>query len=135
MKAQFSIPYTIASALVNGDVFIDQVSSQMDDPRVLALADKVQVEPLPEVGDKMTFVPIVLQIRMVSGEEHSIRRENLKGTPSSPMTWDEIVSERLMRCAAHGGSRIEAGRIDRIIQFTKDLDNSVDATEVMALVS
>ena len=64
--AQFSIPYTVAAALLWGDVFIEQIQpAAIADPQALALAAKVAVRPAD--GPPDAFTPVHVRIRTRAG--------------------------------------------------------------------
>ena len=97
---KFSIPYTLACALLNGSYG----TADMDPPRltedVLELIDKIHMIPEPEMenrkkGIRGTRVEIV-------EKDGTILKETVlvpKGDPENPLTRDDII-EKLHVCAA-----------------------------------
>jgi len=135
VRAQFSIPYTVASALLNGDFFINQISKEMTNDQVLSLARKVKVVPLPEVGSKMTFKPVELTIELKSGERLFHRLDALKGTPEAPLDWNEIVQDRLIRCIEFSSRKISRDSVARLVDLVRDLENVKNAATLLDALS
>jgi 2-methylcitrate dehydratase PrpD len=94
--AQFSIPFTVASAFVHGRFGLAQIAaSALADERVLALAQKVGYEVDPQFRPEQykTSRPAELVVRMRDGRVLRRKVEKLLGTPDRPMTRDEILAK------------------------------------------
>jgi 2-methylcitrate dehydratase PrpD len=131
--AQFSIPYTVAAALTWGDVFIEQIQpAALADPEALALAAKVTVRAAG--GPANSFTPVQVRILTTSGAKHETTARILKGSPEAPLSWDEIVSERVERCRRHARRPLSDAAIRRLIEAAASLEDLADATELVRLL-
>jgi 2-methylcitrate dehydratase PrpD len=131
--AQFSIPYTVAAALKWGDVFIEQIQpAAIADPEALALAARVEVRAAD--GPAESFTPVHIRILTVAGAAHETTVRTLKGSPEAPLSWDEIVSERVERCRRHARRQPSDATLRRLIEAAASLDDLADATELVRLL-
>ena len=131
--AQFSIPYTVAAALKWGDVFIEQIQpAAVADPQALALAAKVTVRPAD--GPAEAFTPVPVRILTTAGAAHETTMRILKGSPEAPLSWDEIVSERIERCCSHARRPLSDAVVRRLIEAAASLEDLPDATELVRLL-
>jgi len=135
VNAQFNIPYCVAAALVWQDFFVPQIDDLIDDPRVKALATRVKVGVVPEGRDRMTFAPVELTIRMRQGETIEYRVEALKGSPQDPMSWNEIIDERVKRCVAYSGNIVPAANVATLIDLVRNLEHVQDVREILDLLA
>lgn len=128
MDGQFSIPYTVASALLDGYVFLD--SFEPDTVRRqerLDLARKVTVVRDLPVRDPKSLGPVTMEIATAQGT-YRIEVQEFKGSPENPLAWDECI-EKFRRCCAHAGGKLPASRQDRLIEMVGQLEQlgQVDA--------
>ncbi|HNT69280.1 MAG TPA: MmgE/PrpD family protein [Syntrophorhabdaceae bacterium] len=100
VDAQFSIPYTVATALLRGDVFLDDFEERtIRDARVAELAKKVRVvvDPaLPERG--MDSANLFVHCK---GNIYSKKIDTMKGNPRNPLSSDECI-EKFLKCVGYG---------------------------------
>jgi 2-methylcitrate dehydratase PrpD len=108
VDAQFSIPYTVAVAVVKRDLFIhDFTLDAIKDTSVLRIANKVIPMVDPEL-DKMglTVAPATVEIRTVGNDKYSKRIDYVKGHPKNPMTFQDCAN-KLRRCASFSALPLE----------------------------
>lgn len=133
VDCQFNIAYTVAAALLWGDVFVAQVQEEAaTDPRARALAARVKVVADPAHGERMAFAPVRVSIRTRDGRALERRLLALKGSPENSMSWDEIVAERLDRCLAFAPRPLPR---EAILDAVAHFDELADARELMRLLS
>lgn len=92
VDAQFSLPYTIAAALVRVDVFLQDFEEVLiRDPGVLKIAGKVRVmmDPALHERDMSTTTLLVKTKRGVYGK----RVKKVKGSPFSPMNMEDCMGK------------------------------------------
>lgn len=131
--AQFSIPYTVAAALVWGDVFIRQIQPDaIADQRALEIAAKVEVRPID--GQAEGFTPVRLRVVTKSGRAHETAVRTLKGSPEAPLSWDEIVEERVERCRRHARRQLSDSAIRRLVDLAARFDEAADAVDLVRLL-
>jgi 2-methylcitrate dehydratase PrpD len=79
--------------------------------------------------DKMTSI---LRIHLKNGKVLSARGEFAKGSPSNPMTYDE-VAEKFKGCADF--VKWPAAKTQAVIQFVKSLENAPDVGKLAAALT
>jgi 2-methylcitrate dehydratase PrpD len=99
--AKFSIPYCVAYALVHGAVGLDAFDDRPIDPRVAALAAKVEyrIDPANPYPDEYTGH---VRVRLADGRVLEERQPHLRGGRNEPLTRDDIEEKFLANCARGG---------------------------------
>lgn len=102
-EAQFSIPFTVALAVMKGAVLPDVLTdATLTDPAILALSHKVVLivtDAKNEEAKREGYVPADIEIHTVDGRAFCGCERYVKGHPANPMTMEE-VTEKFYRCAA-----------------------------------
>ena len=134
VKAQFSIDYCVAAAVLWRDVFIAEMQdASLHDPRVLNLSRKVRVVKNSTAGATQ-YLPVTVTI----GTRQDTFRTDvtvLKGSPADPLSWDDILTERVARCVPHSAVALPAERIDTLVECCRTLDQMSDVRELVRLMS
>ncbi len=134
VKAQFSIDYCVAAAVLWRDVFIREMQeASILDPRVLSLARRVRVVRNPVVGPTQ-YLPVNVLIKTRQGTFQTDVNV-LKGSPEAPLSWDEVLSERIARCVPHGAVAISPERIDELVGQCRSLERIPDVRELVRLMN
>ena len=133
VDAQFSIPYTVAAALIRGDVFLkDFEESSIRDPRVLACAEKVRVEVDPELAERdMMTAHLVLKTK---DKVYSKRIDKVKGNPLNPMSLDDCI-EKFRKCVPSSQKSIPEERVNEILDCLVNLEGLKEIGTLMGLLS
>lgn len=136
VHAQLSIPYTVAAAIVRGGFFLDEVSLEsLRDPAILAVAEQVRCIVDPELDRLGTVVaPLVLELRLTTGETHQVRVDYPRGHARNPMTLDEIA-EKFRRCARYATRPLALGQVEQAIAALRRLDAVDDIRDVVRLLT
>ncbi len=96
VDAQFSIPYTVATALLKGKVGLeDFTEAAIHDTRIMNMAEKVKVSVDPGLQESSTNV-VNLESKVViraNGKTYSHRCSIARGHPELPMKREEILSK------------------------------------------
>jgi 2-methylcitrate dehydratase PrpD len=130
VKAQFSIDYCVAAAVLWRDVFIREMQDEcILDPRALALARRVKVVLNPEKGDTQ-YLPVVVEIRTERGV-FTTKVTRLKGSPQEPLTWEEIVAERLGRCVPYSAVKLSGAGLDSLVNQCRSLRSVKDVRSLL----
>ncbi len=88
--AQFSLPYAVAVAVVDGKVTLESFSpKRVGDPRVLALAERI-VHVVDAESDFPRVFPGWVVIRLRDGRVLEARERVNRGSPDHPLSSDEI---------------------------------------------
>jgi len=93
--ARFSIPYSVAIAIVKKDAGPNQYCKEvLGDPRVHGLAQKVEMtvgEKWEKAYPRMRGATVTVHTR--SGNRLGVEVELAKGEPENPASWDELYSK------------------------------------------
>ena len=92
VDAQFSIPYSIAPAIVNGRAFVDEYTeSAIRDPRVLSLAQKVRAVHGPELEKEFQkHWPAKVIVTLKDGRKLEAHVPGARGDADLPLTRKEL---------------------------------------------
>jgi 2-methylcitrate dehydratase PrpD len=137
VEAQFSIPYAVAAAWIDGGLrlahFTDEALRRAD---VLALASRVQ----PFVDDELdrdwrrVITPAKVSVRFRDGQTVHARVDYSKGHPKNPMTSREFTAKTI-DCAAVAATPMDAETITRFVSTVSELASIPDVeTLVQTLV-
>lgn len=131
VSAQFSIPYTVAAALISGEMGPLQLRREsMEDPTILDLADRVTVAMDEELNGRYPGITASrLEIVLKNGTKLVEQTDIPAGDPRDPMGWDEI-SEKVRRFAG----RRDAGRVEKAIDMIRDLEHVGFVPELMDIL-
>ncbi|HET7342929.1 MAG TPA: MmgE/PrpD family protein, partial [Methylomirabilota bacterium] len=128
-EAQFSLPYSIASALLDGRVTLDTYApSRLDDARRLALAERVTCVVDPESTFPRGF-PGWVRVRLADGRTLQARAPDGRGSLARPLPEGAIV-EKFRDNAARA---LPAARVTELERAVLGLDAVGDVREVTAL--
>jgi 2-methylcitrate dehydratase PrpD len=132
--AQFSGPFTIATALLGGSglgvYFDDFTDEQARDPERLALAAKVETF-VDEACDRLfpRQFPAVVRIEMADGGVYEERVMENRGGPGNPLTDDELHR----KFSLNAGHTLSEQRADRLAEAIRALDTADEVGQVLAL--
>lgn len=142
IDAKFSAPFTAAVALQKGTVSLgDYTEAGLDDPDVLALAQRVTYVPVASgVGgptrlhEVNTGRGIYVELRMTNG--NVLRREagRIPGDPNNPVKQRQL-EDKFRDCVGHSRVAVPAGNIDEAIALIDRLEACDDATQIMRLLA
>ena len=135
IDGQFSIPYTVASALLDSSVFLGSFEAEtVKEERRKRLAEKVEVLMDQPVKDKRSLGPVIVDIHTFDGKLYSHKVEDFKGSPGRPMTRGDCI-EKFMRCSRYVGSPFPEEKLKECISMVYDMDRLEDATGIMKLLA
>jgi 2-methylcitrate dehydratase PrpD len=131
VSAQFSIPYVVAAALMDGELGPAQLTERrMADAELMALVDRVEVLPDEELNkiypDKTASR---VEIRLKGGSVIEKQVDIPKGDPRDPMEEEELAG-KLRRFA---GGR-EGRDTDRMIDLSLSLEELEDIRELTEII-
>ncbi len=129
IDAKFSIPFTLAVALVQGDVTLDDFNAAtLRNPHILALAGRVQSEERPDWGrDKAAAGALSLALR--DGRIVSASVEQALGHPDSPLS-NALLLEKFISCCRHAARPIGTQAAADLAQQILTLENSSDCGSI-----
>jgi len=133
VDAQFSIPWTVASAIVQGKVGIAEFTPQaIKNKAVLALSNKVTPK-LDESLNRMGVSPAIVEIKTKDGKVYSKRVDIPYGSPENPMSMDAIAA-KLRDCASYVAKPLSQKNVEKLIQLVSQLEAVSDVEEVVRLL-
>ncbi|MES1264459.1 MAG: hypothetical protein ABUU24_02270, partial [Variovorax sp.] len=128
VHAQFSLPYTVAAALVDGGVRLghfERASLGRED--ILALAQRVDayVEDDIEREWGRSVTPALLHIEMNDGSTHRLRVDQPLGHPDRPMT-SAAMEAKAVDCFRAAARPLRADGAARLRQCVDSLEGCED---------
>lgn len=134
MDAKFSLPFTVALALINGKMAItDFATSALSDPRVIALADKVEGVFDPAFNWNLKLPAGKVEIVTHDGRTLSRLGEEVPGTPECPMTWEEL-EQKFADCTQVAFKPLPPEMVQAIQRHVRGLEKVADAVGVVLLL-
>ena len=134
MDAKFSLPFTVALALVKGNMNISDFSTDaLKDQQVLALADKV--EPVFDAAFNWDLKLPAGKVEVIMRDGRRIERlgSEVPGTPERPMTWEEL-RQKFSECAEASIHPVPFENVKRVQDLIQDIETCDEIIEVLALV-
>ncbi|WP_423454178.1 MmgE/PrpD family protein [Ottowia sp. VDI28] len=133
VQAQFSIPYTVAAALIDGGVRLEHFAdTSLGREDLLSLASKVDASVDEEIERQAgrNISPVLLEIEMNDGTAHRLRVDAPLGHPSHPMSENDFDTKArdCMRMAARPLGDNAASRLRAQVN---QLDKSDNASELI----
>lgn len=113
--AQYSLPHTVAAALVDGTLGVEQLlEPRLTDPRIRALAARVEVRHDPWLdGAYPARRPARVTLATRAGEAHAEEVQVVRGSPEDPLTPAE-VDAKFLELAAPVVGRAQAATLLRL---------------------
>ena len=136
-EAQFSLPYAVATALVKRKVFLDDFTEeQIRNGDVLQIAQRVDclVDPELDKSYPASVTPAVVEVREKKGKVFSRRVVERRGSPTNPLTMEEI-EEKLRQCARFTRYPLPEDRVGEILLFLREMESQDDVTRMLPLFS
>jgi 2-methylcitrate dehydratase PrpD len=125
IDAKFSLPFTVATALVHGAVTLDRFGAAgLADKKVLALASRCQWQARADFGDAQA-VAGALRIRLRDGSQRSAEVLDPAGSPTRPLSDDQLVAkfiDCLGRAARPVAAQAAATLAARLLQIDREPD-------------
>lgn len=134
LQGKFSMEFCLAILLVDGKAGLAEYQDavvQRPDVQDMIKRVRFQVDPEAERAglDKMTSL---LKVHLKDGRVLTGRAEFAKGSPSNPMTYDE-VADKFRGCAAF--ARWPAAKTEAVIAAVKSLESLPDVSRLTAALT
>jgi 2-methylcitrate dehydratase PrpD len=136
VDCQFSLPYTVATAIVKRDVFLEDFTEEaIKRPDVLEIMSRVKTRVDPEVLTDSSLIPdgVRVTIRTKDGKEYSKRVYEVKGHPNNPMTMGDVI-EKFRRCLPFSAYPLPEENTEEIIKMVSNLEDVDDVTQIVELL-
>ena len=134
LQAKFSMEFCMAILLLTRKAGLSEFTDEVvNRPDVQGVIKKVQFGVHPEAEaagyDKMTTI---IEIALKDGRKISGRADFGKGSPATPMSYEE-VADKFRECAAF--SRWPSAKAERVIETVRRLEELTDVRELTGLLS
>lgn len=125
-QAQYSTPFGIGAALVDGEVGPEQIAEdRLNDKEILSQADKVELVIDPEVEALLPYPFLYgskVEIEIKDGRNFETFIRCPRGDPRNPLTNEEL-SGKFMKLAARGMGFDRAKDLRKCLDRLENLDN------------
>jgi len=129
IEAKFSLPFTVATALVYGTVALDHFNPRaLSDPIVLGLARKVSYG-VDENLSLRQATQGALQIETQNGRTYSKSSAFPCGHPDNPMS-DEALVSKFVDCSKHSAKKFSKRVLNKIVALILNLEEIKDISEL-----
>ena len=128
-EAQFSLPFSVASAFVDGHVGVDTYApARLGDPRVLGLASRVRY-----ATDACSRFPAVfpgrVRVRLTDGRTVETRAEDGRGGPARPLAREAVVQ----KFRANAARALTPSQVDELEHAALALDRLPSVASILAM--
>jgi 2-methylcitrate dehydratase PrpD len=132
IDAKFSLPFTVATAMLRGTVTLDDFTvAALDNAAVLDLASRVHFEPDP--ARAATSGPDVLrgsvELQLKDGKRVTLEIDEPSGSPRRPASDDALIA-KFRDCCQRMHSQPAAATIEAWVERIMALENCPNAGEI-----
>jgi 2-methylcitrate dehydratase PrpD len=130
IDAKFSIPFTVATALVHKTITLDSFSAQaLQDTDVLNMAEKVSYG-IDANAKRNDSVQGYTEIKLKNGEIKTKKVEFVYGHPNNPIDAESLVA-KFINCASHSVKNISRKSLEKVVAMVMALESLEDMRELM----
>jgi 2-methylcitrate dehydratase PrpD len=131
VDAQFSIPYTVACALVRGDVFLgDFETAAIKDQQVRALANLVKVSANRELPPE-DLLHAEMTVKIKDGRTYMKSIEAPLGNPAKAINAEQC-RQKFRKCVAYSALDFDAAQIEALLSTLDSLEDIRDVNRMIA---
>jgi 2-methylcitrate dehydratase PrpD len=138
--AMFSLPYVIGTAMVRGDVSLEDFTlEKIRDPERLKLADKVKIVMDETIERESRELDLALSLHTLTVETEDGRRFSKKmhypkGFPQHPMTTDDFIT-KIQKCTPFAVKTFPSDKIEVLKDLVTHIEDQRDAASLVTLFS
>jgi 2-methylcitrate dehydratase PrpD len=130
ITAKIALPFVIGVAVTTEDVTVsDFLQSNLDNPTVLGMADKVTFN----LDDSMGNYDSEVRVIMADGTAHSATVNTLRGSILDPMSIDDLVA-KFKSCARHSKKPLTEQTLNQLVDNILNLEKVADIKEFVQLL-
>ena len=119
--------------MAKGNVTLrDYTEEGLNDPAVLAMADRVSYRPVAANEERTQFPEVEIKTR--DGRVLRHKADSVPGDAKNPVDWD-MLETKFRDCISFSAKPVSKANADRVIAMVRDLENQKDATELLKLLS
>lgn len=129
--AQFSLPFTVATALLRGGFGLeDSQPAALVDEQVLDLAGRITVAADPQLRMSSVLGRTCMDVYLRDGQSFCFECDLPSGSPHSPASTEGLY-RKFQDCLAFSGLGFEAGRADRLFERVQRLESLPTASSLI----
>jgi len=132
-SAQMNLPFCAATLLLEGDCFVDQFSEGIvADSRRMALAEKIEVRPDPEISAKGAKYRHSVRVEVMLNDGSLLERavETPRGSEPNFASEGQVVA-KFEKLAAHALKRSRAAQLRDAVLGMEKLDDAARLAQLM----
>ena len=130
LDGKFSFQYTVASALLDGQITIDTFTDEMlRRPQLQSLLAKTHLTMNPAIPANFNDMWITVTAKLQDGRQFSVRCDRPRGLWSDPLTRDE----RLVKVRSCAGRTLPPKAVDMVIEHVESLEQAT-SQQILELV-
>ena len=135
IDAKFSIPFSVATAICNGEVTLDSfTATSLQNTRVLDLAQRVSFDVVESEADTLEDVTRgSLEIETNDGRMHTKHLDRPLGHPEHPLSEADLV-RKFLACGMHSGAGQPRADLERIATTILALEKTQRINEFALLL-
>jgi 2-methylcitrate dehydratase PrpD len=135
VDAKFSIPFSVAVALVHGNVKIEHFTkAALRDPAALAMAARITPVLDASLNWGHALPAAVVEITTRNGSAFERRVTAPLGSPQKPMTWGDL-EEKFADCARFSKTPLVEARVRDFCSLARRLETVKDIRELLTCVA
>ena len=134
VDGQFSAPYSVAVALIEGKAFLDEYTEEsIRRPDVHEFLKKITIKHAPDL-EKYLPNPFTARITVTMEDGKTYSKEVLfaKGDPENPLSWEEILQKFDILVPASMVSKAKKQKMIETIQHLEDLSDIKEFTKLLS---
>ncbi len=134
--AKFSIPYTVATALLRGTIGVGDFSPEnRTDPAIYEVARLVEFVDDPRLNWGKELPAGAVRITLCNGEVRhgEASHDETPGAGKNPLSWEQLVT-KFEDCSAHAVRPLGAGNAKLLIESVDQLDSADDVADIARLL-
>src|SRR2546430_4015923 len=134
-SAQMNLAFCAATFLLEGDCFVDQFSDAVvADSRRMALAEKVEVRPDPEISAKGAKYRHSVRVEVILNDGSVLERavETPRGSGPNFASEGQVVA-KFEKLAAHALKRSRAAQLREAVLGMENLRDAAQLAQLMAV--
>ena len=131
MEGKFSFQYTVAAALLDGEVTIGSFSDQRRFSANMGdMLDRIELQMDPAIPVDFQEMWVSVEVRLVDGRSYSVRCDRPRGIWGSPLSRDERLA-KFRDCAS---LVLPAAAVERCIGLIEGLEGESDVRELIEVM-
>ncbi|MCD4737587.1 MAG: MmgE/PrpD family protein [Bacteroidales bacterium] len=129
--AQFSIQYTVAAAIIQGDMFLTQLSPKLfQSKKMNSLSEKIKVKPDKNLRTNTALGRTLMEIITKDGAVFKDEIANPSGSPKKPLSYEECGA-KLLKCADYAVRSPSKRQLEWLIDKVWHLEKLDDVSILM----